>query len=101
MQIASSFTIAGTSAAVSVGNLGFTHGCALTALGSQQCRLLVPTGNIGYLPFHSQNGNCAEVLQLPGFTPHVRHTEAWKNILQELLEVSKVGPDDLRGLLQP
>lgn len=60
-QIASSFTIPGISAAVTVGNLGFTHRCALAALGSHQCRLLVPTGNTISLSTH--NGNCAHVLK--------------------------------------
>jgi len=30
---------------------------------------------------------CTEVLQLPEFTPRVRDTEAWKNILQEHLRI--------------
>lgn len=57
---------------------------------------LFPQGTLAISLSTHKMGNVliAEVLQLPGFTPRVRHAEVWKNTLQEYLEASKVGPDD-------
>lgn len=57
---------------------------------------LSPQGTLAISLSTHKMGNVliAEVLQLPGFTPRVRHAEVWKNTLQECLEASNVGPDD-------
>lgn len=64
VQIASSFTISGTTAAVSVCYLGFALMYVLLKdLDPNGADFLLPQGNTDYLPFQSQNEKCTYVLK--------------------------------------
>jgi len=77
-QIASPFTISGTTAPINVRYLGFVLTYVLV-------KLLDPSGTDFSLPQNGKYAYAYEVLRLPKFTPCSRHTESWKKLLQEHL----------------